>query len=42
MATTTTLNADLLRVLWACHAYWLPEPVPAEERSVCFSWVEGS
>jgi hypothetical protein len=42
MATTTTLNAELLRVLWACHAYWLTEPVPDEERSVCFSCVEGS
>jgi hypothetical protein len=41
MTTTVTLNADLLKVLWACHAYWLTEPVPVEQRSVCFSWVEG-
>lgn len=41
MATTATLNGDLLRALWACYAYWLTEPTPVEERSVCFSWVEG-
>ena len=42
MGTTATLNVELLRVLWACYAYWQTEPVPVEERSVCFSWVEGS
>jgi hypothetical protein len=28
-------------VFWACYAYWLTEPTSLEERSVCFSWVEG-
>lgn len=41
MATTVTLTTDQLRVLWACRAYWLTEPLPVEQRSVCFSWVEG-
>jgi len=38
---TATLSVDLLRVLWACHSYWETEPVPVEDRAVCFSWVEG-
>ncbi len=42
MAATVTLTGEQLRVLWACHAYWQTEPLPVEERSVCFSWVEGS
>jgi hypothetical protein len=41
MATANKLTPELLRVLWACHAYWLTETLPEEQRAVCFSWVEG-
>jgi len=35
-------NPELQRVLLACYEYWQTEPLPPEQRSVCFSWVSGT
>lgn len=32
-------NPELQRVLWACLAYWNSEPLPPDDRIVCYSWV---
>lgn len=30
---------ELQRVLWACYDYWRTEPLPPEQRVICFNWV---
>ena len=42
MTATKNLAPELQRILWACYDYWQAEPLPADDRTVCFSWVEGS
>ena len=42
MVATTPLTLEQRQVLWACYAYWLTEPLPAEERTVCYKWVAGT
>ncbi len=32
-------DVELQGVLWACHKYWKGEPLPPEQRIVCYSWV---
>ena len=32
-------DSKLQRVLWACHSYWQTEPLPAEDRVICYKWV---
>ncbi len=34
-------DPELQRVLWACYSYWQREPLPPENRSICYSWVVG-
>ncbi len=34
-------DPELQHVLIACYEYWRSEPVPPEERLICFSWVIG-
>jgi hypothetical protein len=33
------IDPELRRVLWACLSYWNAEPIPFDERVVCYSWV---
>ena len=40
MVATTPQTLEQRQVLWACQVFWLTEPVPVGERTVCFSWVE--
>jgi hypothetical protein len=35
-------SPELQRVLLACYEYWQGEPLPLEQRSVCYSWVSGT
>lgn len=35
-------DSELQRVLWACHSYWQTEPLPAENRVICYKWVQGN
>lgn len=39
IATDLENNAELQRVLWACYKYWQGEPLPVDQRAVCYSWV---
>lgn len=32
-------DPELQHVLWACHTYWQTEPLPVDQRAVCYSWV---
>ncbi|HXG08677.1 MAG TPA: hypothetical protein VNK04_02715 [Gemmataceae bacterium] len=34
-------NPELQRVLLACYEYWKTEPLPPEQRVICFKWVSG-
>ena|SRR6266851_1674019 len=34
-------NPELHHVLIACYEYWRSEPVPPEQRIICYSWVIG-
>lgn len=34
-------DKELQRVLWACYEYWRNEPLPVEDRELCYSWVVG-
>jgi hypothetical protein len=36
---STPSDRQLQRVLWACFAYCQGEPLPVEQRTVCYSWV---
>jgi hypothetical protein len=35
-------DPELQRALLACYEYWQTEPLPSEQRSICYSWVSGS
>lgn len=32
-------NIELQRILWACLQYWNGEPLPPEDRAICYKWV---
>lgn len=32
-------ETELQRVLWACYKYWESEPVPVDQRTICYNWV---
>ncbi len=34
-------DSELQRVLLACYEYWQNEPLPTNDRFVCYSWVIG-
>ncbi len=34
------LDIETRRVLWACYEYWATEPLPVDERVICFKWVK--
>ncbi|MBI2986695.1 MAG: hypothetical protein HYY45_08005 [Deltaproteobacteria bacterium] len=34
-------DVELQRILWACHEYWRSEPLPIDQRAVCYTWVTG-
>ncbi len=34
-------DMELQRVLWACYEYWQTEPLPVDQRAVCYSWAIG-
>ena len=38
-AQTIMLDPELQRVLWACYEYWKTEPLPPEDRLICYKWV---
>ena len=35
------VSPELRQVLWACYMYWQGEPVPPDERSICYGWIAG-
>ena len=38
-ANQVHLGPELHRVLWAVFDYWNAEPLPLEERSICYTWI---
>lgn len=32
-------NIELRRILWTCLQYWNGEPLPPEDRAICYEWV---
>lgn len=32
-------DSELQRALWACYSYWDGEPLPAQDRTICYKWV---
>ncbi len=41
IASDIEKDVELQRVLWSCYEYWCSEPLPADQRVVCYSWVIG-
>ena|ERR1043165_8623269 len=39
--TTTMLNAELARVLWAVYEVWRASDADAKSRLICFEWIIG-
>lgn len=37
---TAELDVETLRVLCACYEYWATEPLPIEDRVICFRWIK--
>ena len=41
-AHDSVVGVELQRVLLECYEYWQTEPLPSEQRSICYSWVSSS
>lgn len=39
MSKQPLIDLELQRVAWACLTYWNAEPVPFDERAICYSWA---
>lgn len=36
------MTPELCQVLCACYSFWAASPVPAQQRSVCHTWISHS